>query len=291
MRQTVAVTGANGYVGGLVLSALAPEFNVVSLVRIPKAEGEHKWHFDMSEDEMTEILQRASVTIIVHVAWDMATSSIDLLRSSCVAGTQRLLTAARTAGVQRFIFISTISAFEGVRSAYGKSKLEAESLMFAHGALVLRLGLVYGNTNKGVFGGLVALATRMPIVPSIQDKVLNQYLLHERSFSSAILRAARGEFSTERRALTLAHPRAICLTDLLRNIADARQRKVLFVPIPWVILYSVLRLAELARVPVSFRSDSLVSLVYQNPAPNFAPLADHKIDMLPLLLEKSSRKM
>lgn len=99
-------------------------------------------------------------------------------------------------------------------------------------------------------------------------------------FSSAILRAVRGGFSAERCALTLAHPHATCLTDLMRDIAEARQCKVLFVRVPWVILYSALRLAELARVPVSFGGDSSISLVHQNPAPNFAPLADHKIDML-----------
>ena len=71
MQQPVGVTGANGYVSGLVLSALAPEFNVILLVRIPKAEAEHQRHFDMKEREMTGILQRDSVTTTVHVAWDI----------------------------------------------------------------------------------------------------------------------------------------------------------------------------------------------------------------------------
>lgn len=280
-ETTVAVTGANGYVGGLVVRALAPYVRVVPLVRKLGEEGGNIWRFDMAESEMTETLRRASVSQVVHVAWEMKTNSLETLRRVCVAGTRRLLNAATAAGIQKVIFISTISAFEGARSAYGRSKLEAESLVVAHGGIVLRLGLVYGQTARGVFGALMMLATRLPVIPSIWGGSGYQYLLHERSFSAAILRAVRGDFSAERRPLTLAHPVPIRLTELMRALAKSKGREVRVVSVPWFMPYASLRLAELARIPLALKSDSLISFVHQNPTPDFTPLFDYQLDMLP----------
>lgn len=113
-ETAVAVTGANGYVGGLVVRALAPEVRIVPLVRRPRDKSEHVWRFDMDESEMFDTLRLASATQLVHVAWEMRTNSLEALRRVCVAGTRRLLTAARLAGVQNVIFVSTdLPAFYG----------------------------------------------------------------------------------------------------------------------------------------------------------------------------------
>ncbi len=83
-------------------------------------------------------------------------------------GTQKLLEAAKEAGIRRFIFFSSVKAMgEGTDShtplnesagchpetPYGKSKLEAERLVLEGGYIpepvVLRLSMVYGPTRKG----------------------------------------------------------------------------------------------------------------------------------------------
>ena len=280
----VAITGANGYVGSLLVRGLSTRMRVISLVRTPTVQADRLWHFNMSEREMAETLQRAQVTHLIHAAWQMQSNGLEELKRTCVAGTERLLRAARASGTVRFIFISTISAFEGARSAYGRSKLEAESIVRAQGGLVLRLGLVCGTGARGVFGTLSALAAWCPVIPLIQGGSGVQFLLDEDSLSKAVLRAVRGDFAGERRALTLAHPEPTRLADLMRALAASHGRKPLLIRIPWRLPYIALRFTEWCGIRLPFRSDSLISFVYQDPEPDFAPLSDHRIEVAPFAL-------
>ena len=43
-------------------------------------------------------------------------------------------------------------------------------------------------------------------------------------------------------------------------------------PVPWRLVWLALKSLELAGARPGFRSDSLISMVYQNPAPSFALL-------------------
>jgi len=284
-EPVVAVTGANGFVGSRLVRSLSSQMRVISLVRTPTGPSDRLWHFGMGELEMAETLQLAEVTHLIHAAWQMQGNSLEDLQCTSVAGTERLLRAAHASGTVRFIFISSISAFEGARSAYGRSKLEAESLVRAKGGLVLRLGLVCGTGAKGLFGSLSALAARSPVIPLIQGGTGAQFLLNEGSLSKAVVRAVRGDFVGERRVLTLAHPEPAQLTDLIRSLAARHGRKPLLLRIPWRLLYIFLRFTEWCGIRLPFRSDSLIGFVYQNPAPDFTPLSEHQIEMEPFASE------
>ena len=281
VEPVVAITGANGFVGSLLARNLVAQMRVISLVRRPSTPFDRQWHFDMTEREMAQALQLAEATHLIHAAWQMQGNGLEELRRTCVAGTERLMRAARKSGGARVIFISTISAFEGARSAYGKSKLEAEAIVRAYGGLVLRLGLVYGPGARGLFGALSALAARSPVIPLIRGGSGVQFLLDEVSLSEAVRRAVRGDFVDEHRPLTLAHPEPKRLVDLIRTLAFIHSRKPLLIGIPWRMPYLALRAIEWCGIRLPFRSDSLVSFVYQNPAPDFTPLSEHRIDMIP----------
>ena len=281
VEPVVAITGANGYVGSLLVRSLSTQMRVISMVRKPSTPFDRLWRFDMSECEMAQALQLAEATHLIHAAWQMQGDGLEELQRTCVAGTERLLRAARKSGAIRVIFISTVSAFEGARSAYGKSKLEAESIVRAHGGLVLRLGLVYGTGARGLFGALSTLAARSPVIPLIQGGSGVQFLLDEGSLCKVVLRAVQGDFVDERRPLTLAHPEPKRMADLVRALAACHGRKPLLIRIPWRVPYIALRFTESCGIRLPFRSDSLISFVYQNPAPDFAPLSEHQIDMTP----------
>lgn len=278
----IAVTGANGYVGRSVARAASTAGNVISLVRVPKHGGDRSWSLEMTEQEMIRVLASLDVTHVVHAAWNMRASSREQLEASCVSGTRRLLNAAKSSGVRQVIFISTISAFEDARSVYGQAKLTAERLVEEFGGLVLRLGLVYGNDKGGMFGALSKLAARFPVIPLVRGGPGYQYLLHEDALAVVIVRAIRGDFDGERRPLTLAHPEPVWLCDLMATLAAREGRRVMFVPVSWRLIYIALRLLERLRLNPGFSSDSLVSLVFQNPAPNFAPLNEYGIEMVSL---------
>jgi nucleoside-diphosphate-sugar epimerase len=287
----VAVTGATGYVGSIIVDALKERAKVLGLVRTPKSANQIHWSFDSHPDLVERELRARGVSHLVHAAWDMNASFENELQRSCVAGSRNLLTAARQANLKKVTFISTISAFEGARSAYGRSKLKVEDMFRHENGLVLRLGLVYGERSGGAFGKLRQLVRTARIIPMIGDGKAYNYLLDEGTIGDVARRTVAGEFEDEAGPLTLANPEPITFRDLLRRIAQAEGRNVTLVPVPWRILYLALYSAERLRLQLNVRSDSVLSFVYQNVAPDFAAMTRHSIRPIPFLPNERSTAM
>jgi len=266
MRTVCAVTGATGYVGSRIASALAAEFDVVSMGRSVGAEG-IRWQMEVMADVASE-LRSCNVTVLVHSAWDFNHPKAAANWQSNVEGSRKLIKAALAAGVQRILFISTISAFEGARSQYGKSKLAVERMVLAAGGTVLRPGLVWSDRSGGMFGSLRQQVSKGRIVPMIGDGRYPQYFIHEDDLAAIVLRAAKGEFSG--RTLTLAHPKPWLLRDLILRLAAEAGKTVRLVGVPWRVIYASLKIGESFGLKIGFRSDSVISLVYQDPAPQFS---------------------
>ena len=278
--EVCAVTGATGYVGSLIVDAISPQAAVVPLVRRPGNRNDLQWELEAATD-ISGALRARGVTTLVHAAWDMRANSLDELRGSSVAGSRRLLEMAGRAGVSRFIFISTISAFPGCRSAYGRSKLEVEDTFNSMGGTVLRPGLVFGPHSGGIFGTIREQVRKSKLIPLIGDGRAPQYLLHEKTLMQVIARAVAGDFDGEPSPLTIAHPKAWPFRDIVSLIAEEEGRKVTFIPVPWRILYGGLRTSELMQIKLPVRSDSVISFIYQNLKPDFSKMEKYGVEPLP----------
>lgn len=277
-KPVVAITGANGFVGTLIARALEPHTRIVRLVRNPRQSAEVAWHFGMAPHETERILATNAVTHLIHAAWDMQSSSPARIKNDCVQGSIRLLQAAKATGIRKPIFVSTISAFSGTRSIYGRAKLEIEKKTLHHQGVVLRLGLVYGDGDGGLFGKLRKFVALHRIVPIIANGNMPQYLLHEHTLAEVVQRAVSGDFDDTEQALTVAHPQGLPFRDLIQQIARRQNREVTLVAVPWRLIFCALKLAEAAGKPLAFRSDNVLGLVFQNPAPDFSALRRYSIE-------------
>lgn len=262
----IAVTGANGFVGGIIADGLA-DLGVVRLVRRPSLVGDMAWSFATPVDVLAEELRVRGVTHLVHTAWDMQASRLEELQAGCVAGSLRLLEATHAAGV-KLVFISTISAFTGARSAYGQAKLQVEQAVLAAGGIVLRLGLVMGD--GGMFGSLRGTVAKAKIVPMIGSGKAPQYLLAEETLVDVVRGAVAGALDGVDVPVTLANPTPVPFRDMVRGLARAARREVVLVPVPWQLLYGAFRTTEALGLRLGFKSDSIVSFIYQDPAPDFS---------------------
>jgi nucleoside-diphosphate-sugar epimerase len=208
---------------------------------------------------------------LVHCAYDFKCLKWDEIVATNVAGSEKLFRAARQAQVERIVQISSISAFPGCRSLYGKAKLETENLALACGATVIRPGLIYGEPPGAMFGRLVRQVERSRVLPLVGGGSQIQHLVHEEDLSQFVCRCAGGEVAAPAEPITVAHEQAWTFRQILEAIARAKGRRISFVPLPWQALWLVLKCAEACGVPLEFRSDSLLSLRYQNPRPSFEP--------------------
>jgi len=268
MKLVCAITGSNGYVGGCVKNYFAARgWEIRELTRRPKP-GTHGIKFQLGDEVSPAAL--ADVDVLVHCAYDFKPLRWEEIRAVNVAGAQKLFSAARTAGVGKIICISSISAYNGCRSLYGRAKLEIEKLALDGGALVVRPGLVYGNGPGGMFGKLTAQVRKASVIPMIGDGSQIQFLVHHEDLSAFIERCARSEIIIIPRILTAANEQPWAFKQLLLEIARALGRKPKFIPLPWRFVWAGLKSAELCGLKLAFRSDNLVSLMYQNPKPDFS---------------------
>jgi nucleoside-diphosphate-sugar epimerase len=269
---TVAITGAGGFVG----SRLARRFegDGWAVIRLSHSDPGGTLHFQLGEPVDPELLK--GIGALIHCAYDFGPRRREAIRRVNVDGSRLLLAAAKDAGVARIAVMSTISAFEGCRSEYGRAKLEIESAALEAGALVVRSGLVYGDGEPDAGGmiGSLARSAQRGLVPLVDGGVHPQYLIHEEDLYRLLRRYCAGELESLGKPLVAASPRAWTLRDLLAELARRQGRSPRFLAIPWQPVWAGLRLAELAHLPVPYRSDSLISLIHQDRRPDFQALAN-----------------
>src|SRR4051812_21433262 len=125
------ITGTTGYLGSRLKAALEERgWKVIGLNRRADGQGPAK-PFHLGDTPSDRSLTGG--TALVHCAYDFEQRSWPSIHDVNVAGTEKLFQSARKASIERLVYISSISAYEGCRSLYGKAKLEAERIAFSAG--------------------------------------------------------------------------------------------------------------------------------------------------------------
>jgi nucleoside-diphosphate-sugar epimerase len=213
---------------------------------------------------------------LVHCAYDFKPVSWPEIHRINVEGSRKLLVAASSGGVERIVVISTISAFPGCRSLYGRAKLEIEAAGTEVGASVVRPGLVYDDVSNragGMFGSL-ARSTRARVVPLIDGGVHCQYLVHIDDLFRLISRLSERELGRPARPVIAASAKCWRMLDLVGELARRQGVKPRFVTVPWQAVWAGLKAAETLGLRPGYRSDSVLSLVHQDPHPDFGSLSE-----------------
>lgn len=268
MKPVCAVTGSNGYVGSCVKNYLSARgWEILELVRRPPADSAAR-PFQLGADISGAAL--VGVNALVHCAYDFKPLRWPEIRAVNVAGTEKLFQAARGAGVEKIVCISSISAYSGCRSLYGQAKLEIEAIAARHGALAIRPGLVHGPGAGGMFGKLTQQVRKSGVIPLIGDGSQIQFLVHHEDLCAFIGKYAADQTPELPPLLTAAHAQPWAFKQLLLEIARGLDRQVKFIRLPWRLVWLGLKSVEKCGIRRNFRSDSLISLMYQNPAPDFS---------------------
>ncbi len=156
MNQTVAVTGATGFIGKYIIdNLLARGFHVRALTRTARAHVNDNltWVRGSLEDthSLSELVAGASA--VVHCAGQVRGHKEEIFTRCNVDGSLRLMQAAKESGFcQRFLFISSLAARHPELSWYANSKHVAEQRLTAM-ADEITLGVfrptaVYGPGDK-----------------------------------------------------------------------------------------------------------------------------------------------
>ena len=270
LTKVCALTGARGFVGSRLQARLQHAgWRVIPWTRQPDP-GAEAVAFHLGDSVDASLLQ--GVDALVHCAYDFGPRRWGDIAAVNVAGSEKLFAAAQNAGVKSVVLISSISAFTGCRSLYGRAKLRIEDSARYINGFVLRPGLVYGDNPGGMFGRLVAQVRNARFVPILWGGRQTQYLVHDEDLGHLVESCLAGRVPVGTGPIAVAHEQGWEVKEILTQIARALDRRVSFLPVPWRLVWLGLKGLELAGGRPGFRSDSLISMVYQNPNPSFALL-------------------
>lgn len=208
---TVAITGANGFVGSQVARRVAAEGAFVRGLIRKQTSGEDLTAIgatfvvgDLGQSEALETLIK-DVDVVVHCA---ATSSLDREEAFEVntAATERLLKAAHAQQCQRFVHISTTGLYDisGANvidetsplnigeSVYTESKAEADRIVLQYKDLglpvvILRAAPIIGAHRGSAWGFKIPQAIAAGRFPLVDEGAGKFPYVHIESFVSAVV--------------------------------------------------------------------------------------------------------
>jgi nucleoside-diphosphate-sugar epimerase len=144
----LALTGATGFVGKATVDhALASGHQVRALTRRDQAPRDGVTWIAGSLDDDTALARLAeSADAVLHIAGVVNAPTPAGFITGNVDGTRRMVAAAASQGVRRFVHVSSLSAREPDLSRYGKSKALAEDEVRSSGLdwTMIRPPGVYG---------------------------------------------------------------------------------------------------------------------------------------------------
>ncbi len=167
LHARLALTGATGFVGSTALDeALAQGHDLRALTRRPQPDRDSvTWVEGTLNDAQTLESLCEGMDAVIHVAGLTNTPDPAEFERANVVGTANMIAAARAVGVERFVFVSSLSAREPDLSAYGASKARAEELVQDSGLIwtIVRPPAVYGPRDVDMFE--LFRSAKMGLVP------------------------------------------------------------------------------------------------------------------------------
>jgi len=256
MTYTIAITGANGFLGSFLTKHFTSlDCNVIAMQRSAPTLTHpllSSIRYSLNESFDTHSLERAEV--LIHSAMQPFGKACPDSDNINIEGTRELLAISRKLGT-KFIFLSSFSAHADALSHYGKHKFQLEKIVTEEGGSVLKLGLVLGH--RGTFGSISKLIKSSNVIPLFDGgKQLVQTVSTGdicRAIASIINKNLTGLWH-------LAEPHPVPLRELYRYIAKRHGVNPLFVPIPLALVLPLMKFFDQLRVKLPLTTENALGL-------------------------------
>ena len=197
MPLKIALTGATGFVGRAVVSALMAKNNQVSALvrdqsRANLAADVRLVPGDLQNGAALDDLAKGA-DVVIHIAGVIGAHSRKDYFAANEQGALAVAEAATRNGVKRFIHISSLAARETQLSVYGASKSAGETALERFSpkmsVVILRPPAVYGPGDKGTLPLLRSLTQSLAVIPGTSEARFS--LIYVDDLARIIVEAAR----------------------------------------------------------------------------------------------------
>ena len=259
--KTVAITGATGLLGRYLCNYFHSKgWHVNALVRdVSKYPFSEKGInvFKCVLPDTIDLKSIESVDVIIHCAYMTRFTNLEEAVRVNEVGTVKLHEAARSAGVKKFVFISSRAARQNAQSYYAKSKFRMESMMDESRDLIVRPGLILAS-DGGLFYRIVNQVKRFPVIPVFGGGGQKLYTIHIEDLCEVIGWAIEQRTSG---VITVTESEGITMKELLNAVLEALGQKKPVVSFPGKPILLLLQILEFLSLTLPVSSESLRGLL------------------------------
>lgn len=281
VKRKCIISGTSGFIGSHIKSFfLKNEWEVYELKHtVQNGNASNKYLIPYSLESKIDEKIFNGMDALVHCAYDFKQTKWKDIFNVNVNGSINLLKVAKSAGLQKIIFISTIAAFDNCKSMYGKAKLEIEKEALKLGVMVIRPGLVYSQNPGGMFGALNKATSILPVIPVIGNGNNTMFLIHIDDLCKLVYKLSTSEIKNPSNPIIAAHEKGKTFREVLSILLSSKNKKAFYIPIPYSLVFAMLKIAEGLGLQIRFRSDSLISMMNYDPNPRFDLELSHGIPL------------
>lgn len=251
----VFVTGATGFTGSRVVPLLLKnEYEVRCLYRKTSdrsllSSSEVEWALgDLSDTDALSASMRG-VDALVNIA------------SLGFGHADSILRAARDAGIQRAIFISTTAIFTQLNAKSKQVRTAAELAIESSGLryTILRPTMIYGSPRDRNMWRLIRFMRLSPIVPVFGDGKFLQQPIYVDDVAAAILGCLKSD-ATIGRSYNIAGKHPLTYNEVIDTIARLMNKRIWKLHVPSKPVVSLLALFERMRIPFPIKAEQVLRL-------------------------------
>lgn len=244
--RLVTVFGGSGFVGRYVVKRLAKQgWRVRVAVRRPQEAGFLRTMGDVGQIAIVQANVRhtpsvkqavAGAEAVINLVGILAESGSQKFQLIQAEGAKRIATAAREAGVSRFVQVSAIGADANSGADYAKTKALGEAAVKAAfpEAVILRPSLVFGPEDQ-FFNRFANMARYIPVLPLIGGGETKFQPVYVGDVADAVVAAANGAVGAAAQPYELGGPTVYSFRQLMEIVLKVTERKALLLPIPFMV--------------------------------------------------------
>jgi uncharacterized protein YbjT (DUF2867 family) len=251
------VTGGSGFLGGYVLEEASRRgHEVVALARSEAAaaavakRGAQPLTGDLDDPgRLRDVFSSAKCTSLLNIA------------SLGFGHAPAIVAAAREAGIDRAVFVSTTAVTTRLAARSKGVRLDAERQIRESGLkwTIIRPTMIYGAPGDRNLSRLLAVLARVPVLPVPGGGRYLQQPVHVADVADAVLSAVV-EPATAGAIYDLAGPEPLPFAELLRISASAVGSRTRFVPMPLAPVVAAARCYERLSAHPRIRAEQIQRL-------------------------------
>jgi NADH dehydrogenase len=251
MTKTIGITGANGFIGKAIIQAyLGTEHKVIAYVRqhpIQPIEGVQYILFDLGKDYPNDFFK--PIDILIHLAFNFKPTFIEGEDINT-----KMANFIQKSKISYLVFISSFAAANPItESYYGLTKSKLETIFSKD--LIIRPSLVLGD--GGLYNKIQNQLKRLPIVPIFNKGQQTIQTIYIDDLVKSIVILIKNQ---KKGIYHISHSESIPYKNFMKIVGQSVQKKLLFVPIPIMVLKALIKILAWISYPL-INKDNLAGVI------------------------------